>query len=496
MLITKYVIGNIVGCYNTIVCYYFASKTACTATKHLVFVLSELVILKTQFNNNAIVLSDEFILGAATAAQQIEGGRSLDGRIDSIWDSFSERLNTIENGDTPTDACEHYRLLDQDLALIIDLGLDAYRFSIAWPRVMNEKGESNSLGLAFYDRIVDTLLANYITPFITLYHWDLPDYIQSLGGWENRDTTDLFVQYTDVVTRHFGERVKQYSTLNEPWCSAFLGNLYGVHAPGKNDRKTAYIVGHHLLLAHGKACKVIRNNVENAQIGIVLNGGPTAGVTDSIDDKLKAELAYSEMVSFFAEPIFKAQYPPLLSHVFPEHFDIVQPGDLAIISHELDYLGINYYTRNFITASDDHVGYQSKVSAEVDVTAMGWEIFPQGLTEFCLQLHQEYQPKSMYILENGAAFDDEVINGEVNDLARCEYIYQHLLQVEKMFNFGVPIKGYFVWSLLDNFEWAFGYNKRFGIVHVNYETQQRTLKQSAHLVKAILKQKKRINSSK
>ncbi|WP_394494805.1 GH1 family beta-glucosidase [Shewanella sp. ENK2] len=452
--------------------------------------------MKLQFNNNAIVLSDEFTLGVATAAQQIEGGRSLDGRIDSIWDAYAARKDTIENGDTPTNACEHYRLLDQDIAMIIDLGVDAYRFSIAWPRVMDEQGEVNPLGLAFYERIVDALLANGITPYITLYHWDLPECIQKSGGWENRDTTDLFAQYVDVISQHFKGRVQHFSTLNEPWCSAFLGNLYGIHAPGNTDRKTAYIVGHHLLLAHGKACRVIRKNISNAQIGIVLNGGPTQGFTDSIEDNLKAELAYHEMVSFFAEPIYKAQYPSLLRKLFPDFFDMVLAEDLDIISAELDYLGVNYYTRNFVTDAQDDIGYQTKVSPGAVVTAMGWEVYPQGLTEFCMQLNESYQPKAIYILENGAAFDDQVVAGEVNDDARCEYIYQHLLEVEKMFNFGVPIKGYFVWSLMDNFEWAFGYNKRFGIVHVDYQTQQRTLKRSAHAIKALLKQKKRINSAK
>ncbi|QWK21418.1 GH1 family beta-glucosidase [Thermus antranikianii] len=417
------------------------------------------------------VNANSFLFGVATSAYQIEGGTKEDGRGPSIWDAFAQRKGTIRDGSTGEPACDHYRRWREDLALMKELGIGAYRFSIAWPRVLPEgKGRVNPKGLAFYDRLVDGLLEAGITPFITLYHWDLPLALEQRGGWRSRETAYAFAQYAELVARSLGDRVPFFATLNEPWCSAFLGHFTGEHAPGLRNLEAALRSAHHLLLAHGLAVKALRASGAR-QVGIVLNFTHIEG-----EDREAVARADAYHNRFFLDPLLGLGYPQgifLAEHPMP-----IQPGDMEIIAAPIDFLGVNYYTRARVAPGEGlyPVRYLPPKGA---TTSMGWEVYPEGLYLLLRRLSQT-TPWPLYVTENGAAYPDRWRGEEVvEDPERVAYLQAHLEATLKARREGGDIRGYFVWSLLDNFEWAQGYTQRFGLFYVDYPSQRRIPKRSA-----------------
>ncbi|MCE3607328.1 GH1 family beta-glucosidase [Massilia sp. P8910] len=418
----------------------------------------------------------DFTWGVATSAFQIEGGASADGKGPSIWDTFCLNPNNIKDKSDGTVACDHYNRYREDVGLISSLGVDAYRFSMAWARVQpSGKGAWNEAGFGFYDRLLDELAAKEIKAHLTLYHWDLPQGLQDDGGWLNRDTAHRFADYAHEVARRFGNRVNAIATHNEPWCSANLGYGNAQFAPGVADTKQAVQVSHHLLLSHGLAMTSMRAAASSAQLGIVLNQWTADPATDSEADRAMAELEYARSVQWFMDPIFKGRYPELALRAHGENAPVVHDGDLAAIAQPIDFLGVNYYFRSFCSAETPPRTPPGKLG----FTDMGWEIYPQGLTELLVKLNAEYMLPPVYITENGMANPDSVSDGKVADPERIAYVQMHLDALKAAMEQGVDVRGYFLWSLLDNFEWNSGYAKRFGIVHVDYETQERTLKDSA-----------------
>jgi beta-glucosidase len=446
---------------------------------------------------SAISFPDAFVWGTATAAYQIEGAVNEDGRAPSIWDTFSHTPGKTFNGDTGDLACDHYHRWESDIKLMQDLGLQAYRFSIAWPRVLPQgTGQPNVQGLDFYDRLVDGLLAANITPFVTLYHWDLPQVLQDRGGWANRETVDAFVEYADTVVARLGDRVTHWITHNEPWCAGFLGHYMGDHAPGLTDLKTALQAVHHLLLSHGRAVPVLRSARAGAQVGITLNLAPGYPVSESPEDQAAAQRFDGFMNRWFLDPLYGRGYPEdmqtLYSAVLPE----IDSHDLDMIATPTDFLGVNFYFPAVVRAVPHEInplGVAQRSADEAaaegkEITAMGWEVNPAGLRDLLLRLQHEYMPKAIYITENGAAFDDQVSDGAVHDSRRIAYIQSHLAAAHEAIINGAPLRGYFVWSLMDNFEWAYGYSKRFGITYIDYATQARILKNSAHWYKRVIEE--------
>ncbi len=414
----------------------------------------------------------DFVWGAATSAFQIEGAWDGDGKGPSIWDDFCRQPGRIADGSNGDVACDHYNRLDEDLDLIAGLGLDAYRFSISWPRVQpHGKGALNGAGLDFYDRLIDGLLERGIEPFATLYHWDLPLALQQgQGGWHSRDTAFRFMDYAAAMARRFGDRVASFATHNEPWVVAVLGHEQGIFAPGIRDRAIATQVSHHLLLSHGLAVAAIRANCPAARVGIVLNMSPSHPLTDSPEDAARARLDDGLALRWYLDPLFLGEYPEdALAHLAP-HLPAVHPGDMDIICRPIDFVGVNYYTRHVASAGQAWSARESGAA----VTDMGWEIYPSGLTELLLRLERDYPLPPLYITENGAAFPDGIADED-----RRRYLESHIAAVADAIEGGADVRGYFVWSLFDNFEWASGYEKRFGIVRVDYETQARTPKLSA-----------------
>ena len=418
-----------------------------------------------------------FIWGVATSAFQIEGASSADGKGPSIWDTFSHTPGRIIDGSNGDQACEHYYRYREDVGLMSGLGVDAYRFSMAWSRVQPQgKGAWNEAGWAFYSNLLDELAAKNIDAHITLYHWDLPQGLQDEDGWLNRATAYHFAEYAAEVARRFGHRVKTIATHNEPWCTANLGYGNAQFAPGVADVKQSVQVSHHLLLSHGLAMRAMRAVNPSAKLGIVLNQWTADAATDSQADRELAEWEYARSVQWFMDPIFKGRYPELALKGHGGNAPVIEAGDLAIIHHPLDFLGVNYYFRAFCSAEDP----PRKFEARLGVTDMGWEIYPQGLTELLLKLKGEYELPPIYITENGMANPDSVIEGTVPDAARIDFVVRHLGALQAAMDEGVEVAGYFLWSLMDNFEWNSGYAKRFGIIHVDYASQKRTLKDSAH----------------
>ena len=423
-----------------------------------------------------------FVWGTATASYQIEGAVAEDGRGPSIWDTFAATPGTIDDGSTGAVACDHYHRWEQDLDLMQRLGVGAYRFSIAWPRVIPAgTGAVNQAGLDFYDRLVDGLLERGIAPFATLYHWDLPQPLQDAGGWPDRGIVDAFVAYADAVTRRLGDRVAYYATMNEPWCTAFLGYALGEHAPGLRDGGLALRAAHHVLLAHGAALEVMGANAPAAQHGIVLNLNPAYPASDATDDLAAARRFDGFFNRWFLDALLKGRYPDDAWQGYGAAVPHVEDGDLAIIARPLDFLGVNYYNRTIVT-SDPSVPWPAVRAVPFDSapTDMGWEVYPQGLTELLLRVQRDYAPPPMYITENGAAYPDVLRDGAVDDADRIAYLEQHVAAVHAAIERGADVRGYFAWSLMDNFEWARGLAKRFGLVYVDYATQTRIPKRSAN----------------
>lgn len=434
----------------------------------------------------------DFVWGVATASYQIEGAWNEDCKGESIWDRFSHVPGNVQDGDTGDVACDHYHHWADDLDAIKKLGLKAYRFSVAWPRVLpSGRGIINEAGLDFYSRMVDRLLKLEIEPYITLYHWDLPQKLQDEGGWTSRSVADAFVEYADIISRTLGDRVKNWITLNEPWVSAFVGYEHGRHAPGHTNLHEALAASHHLLLAHGLAVPVIRRNCSNANVGITLNLTPQVPASSSVADRNAANWVDGYINRYFLDPLVGRDYPQDIVKSHGDEMAFVQSGDMDVISVPVDFIGVNYYTRNI--ARSEKISEAENSPATVfrgnEITEMDWEIYPEGLYKTLGRLYFDYEFPVIYITENGAAFNDQVgANGEVDDPARLSYIKRHLEQVHRAIEAGIPVKGYFAWSLMDNFEWGFGYSKRFGLIYVDYNTQKRIFKSSAKWYQQVVDQ--------
>ena len=413
----------------------------------------------------------------ATASFQIEGG--VDSRLPCIWDTFCATEGNIRDASNGEHACEHLKLWREDVDLIDSLGVDAYRLSISWPRVLHKDGSLNPQGVNFYIDLLDELNRRGIKAFVTLYHWDLPQHIEDNGGWLNRDTAYLFADYADKISQAFGDRVYSYATFNEPFCSSYLGYEIGIHAPGLAKKSYGRQSAHHLLLAHGLAMKVLQKNSPNSQNGIVLNFTPCYSATDAAADIRAAKQADEYFNQWYIKPLFDRCYPDIIEDLASEDLPSIEEGDFDIIAQPLDFLGINFYTRAVYKA-DEKTGFSQVDMQNVPKTQMGWEIYPQAFTDLLTSLNALYPLPPVYITENGAAMDDKLQNGNVDDQDRLQYYNAHLNAVNNAIEQGVNVIGYFAWSLMDNFEWAEGYLKRFGIVYVDYQTQQRTLKASAH----------------
>lgn len=458
----------------------------------------------------------DFLFGAATAAYQIEGAAHEDGRTDSIWDSFARVPGAVVNADNGDVACDHYHRYEQDVAMMAELGLQTYRFSTSWSRVRPDGGAINSKGLAFYSRLVDKLLEKDIKPWLTLYHWDLPQALEEKGGWANRDTAYLFAEYAASVHDVLGDRVDSWTTLNEPWCSSFLSYIAGEHAPGRQDPAAGLAAAHHLMLGHGLTAQELRSRDSTLSLGITLNltVADPVDVAD-VDDVDAARRIDGQFNRFFLDPLFRGTYPDdVLADVAGLGFEgVVQPGDLDIIQTPIDVLGVNYYHGESVSAhpgpleeraaAPSHRPKRSPFPAADGVfwhprglptTSMDWEVQPEGLTRLLRRVHTEYTGPSgtgIFVTENGAAYDDIVASdGRVHDADRVAFLRDHLAATLDAIDEGVPVGGYFYWSLMDNFEWAWGYEKRFGIVRVDYDTQVRTLKDSALEYGAIIRNRR------
>lgn len=431
---------------------------------------------------------EDFMWGASTSAYQIEGAVQEDGRALSTWDHFASVPGAIYQGQTGEIATDHYHRMEEDVALMAALNLKAYRFSISWPRVLPQgTGTVNQRGLDFYDRLVDTLLAHDITPLATLYHWDLPLALYDRGGWLARETAYAFADYAEVVTSRLGDRVHRWITHNEPWCTSYLSYALGAHAPGMRDKQLAFNVGHHVLLSHGLAVPRMRAQLPaQAKVGIALDFYPVYAADDSSETRLAVKRADAFRNRWFLDPIFRGSYPESLFADMGVQQPPIQEGDLALIATPIDFLGVNYYSRMLVRGCQDGVSRSEEDSYETitsipgsSYTDMGWEIFPEGLATILTRLHREYGVPSLVVTESGAAFEDHWDgNNGIHDPQRLEYLRAHIQAIAGVREQGVPVDGYCTWSLMDNFEWAEGYRKRFGLVYVDYPTLRRIVKDS------------------
>jgi beta-glucosidase len=423
---------------------------------------------------------DSFIWGVATASYQIEGAVDEDGRGPSIWDTFSHTPGKVRDGDTGDVACDHYHRWQSDIGLMKDMGVSAYRFSIAWPRVLPDGGGPvNQDGLDFYDRLVDGLLEAGITPYPTLYHWDLPQVLDDEGGWLVRGTPEAFAAYTEAVVDCLGDRVKNWATINEPWVVSHQGYGTGEHAPGHTDWSEVWPVTHHLLLAHGLAVERIRGLVPDARVGIVLNLEPQYPASTHPADIDATRLADDYWNRWFLDPLAGRGYPD--DAVADSGWDQreIQAGDLEVIATPLDLLGVNFYSRKIIANPDLPAAERPGTPPEpTEFTEMGWEVYPEGLYDILMKVKTDYDFPPIYITESGVACADVLVDGAVDDDDRIFYFHRHFAQLHRAIEAGVDVRGYFAWSLMDNFEWAHGYSKRFGLAYVDYDTQDRTLKKS------------------
>jgi beta-glucosidase len=436
-----------------------------------------------------------FLWGVATSAYQIEGAAREGGRGESIWDRFAAAPGRIADGSDGSVACDHYHRWREDVELMRGLGLGAYRFSIAWPRVLpHGRGTVNSSGLDFYDALVDALLEAGLRPFVTLNHWDLPQALQEAGGWASRETARAFVEYAAAVSMRLGDRVKDWATHNEPWCIATLGHEAGVHAPGHRDPAEALRAAHHLLLSHGWAVPALRRNSPGARVGLALNLVPAYPASPSDADREATRRFDGTFNRWYLDPVFRGTYPAdavddlaRAGRPLPG----VEAGDLAAIAAPVDWLGLNYYSRAVVRSDEipepENAPRTVHQAPRREWTAMGWEIFPQGLHDLAVRIHREYAPAAMYVTENGAAFDSQPAPGEpAADARRIDFIRGHLQAAHRAIADGVPLAGYFHWSLVDNFEWQHGYTKRFGLVWVDYPTQRRVPKGSARWYREVV----------
>lgn len=443
-------------------------------------------------SNNFIQFPSNFIWGAATSAYQIEGAWNEGGRGMSIWDTFCLQEGKINNGEHGEVAANHYQLWPEDVAIMSELGLQTYRFSISWPRIFPfGNGKINTTGLDFYDCLVDALLEKNILPFVTLYHWDLPQALQDKGGWGNRDTANHFADYARVIAERLGDRVKYWITHNEPMVTAMSGHLLGDHAPGIQDPIIALQAGYHLLLSHGLAIEALRSVLPSeAQVGITLNLNPFYPASESDKDRLAAQRGDALLNGLFLEPLFCGHFPAEVSEMIGPLLPVPQPGDFEHISNPLDFLGINYYSR-IILKHDPAVilGQATQIQPEGNEYSQMWEIYPPGLYELLSQVWGKYHPSKIFITENGVPVPDGVdFDGKIRDYRRIRYLRDHLQQIHRAIKAGIPVQGYMVWSLLDNFEWAYGYQMRFGLVYVDFDNQKRTIKESGRWYSQVIQQ--------
>ena len=447
---------------------------------------------------NKITFPEHFLWGAATASYQIEGAWNKHGKGESTWDRFTHTPGNIRNNDNGDVANDHYRLWKKDIGLMKKIGLKAYRFSISWPRILpTGRGKVNQKGLDFYNKLVDALLAADIVPFATLNHWDLPQKLEDEGGWPVRTTGDAFVEYADVMTRSLGDRVKNWITHNEPAVVAWMGYSTGQHAPGLKDYGLGARAAHHLMLSHGQAVPVIRRNSPEAEVGITLDISWRIPASNSRADRELVRVDDGLWFRWFADPLFGRGYPSdklddfTKNGTLPNGLNFVQSGDMDVISTPTDFLGLNYYSRTVYRADGDDNDPQvlfSNPKVPEHWTEMGWEIYPEGLTSILARVYFNYQPRKVYITENGASYStppDET--GRVADELRIHYLRTHFAAAYRAIQMGVPLAGYFVWSLMDNFEWSWGYAQRFGLIWVDFETQKRILKDSARWYKRVIK---------
>ncbi|RPI22961.1 MAG: beta-glucosidase [Chloroflexota bacterium] len=438
-----------------------------------------------------LLFPEGFIWGAATSAYQIEGGHDSDGKGESVWDRFTHTSSKILNHDTGDIACDHYHLFEKDIALMKELGVGSYRFSISWPRIFPDgRGKPNQKGLDFYRNLARLLAGNGIQPAVTLYHWDLPQKLQDLGGWENREIIDDFEMYARTVFEALGDDVPIWMTLNEPWVSSFVGNWYGGHPPALTDFPTALKVAHHLLLAHGKAVRAFREMQMKGEIGIALNLNPVYPASEDEQDLAAARRYGDYNNGWFLDPIFKGNYPAELSGWLSERLTLPEfsAEDMSLIHTPIDFLGVNTYASSSILHDPGDWPLQLRSARTGKArTHSGWEIYPEGLYDLLQYLHAEYGGIKMMITENGAAFKDRLEeDGKVEDDERLVYLYDHISQAHRAIRDGVNLSGYYVWSLLDNFEWNLGYSRRFGLVYVDFATQERTIKKSGWWYKRVI----------
>jgi len=420
-----------------------------------------------------------FVWGAATAAYQIEGAVHEDGRGESIWDRFTATPGRILNGEDGRVACDSYHRFPEDVRLMRELGLNGYRFSVAWPRILPEgRGRVNQAGLDFYDRLVDELLAGGIEPFLTLYHWDLPQALEDAGGWPVRETADAFAEYAEVVAARLGDRVRHWLTVNEPWVVAWLGYATGQDAPGRTSEPDAVAAGHHVLVAHGRAVEVLRRDVPKAKVGLAIDLIPMHPLSGSEEDVEAARLEDAVRNRWFLDPVLRGEYPSAGLRRLGPMLPPVAVDDLRAIAAPLDFLGVNYYRRHVVRAHPATGSPDVVDPPGGERTGMGWEVYPDALHELLLRLRDEYGAPPVYVTENGAAFPDTRTNGHVEDPLRTSYIERHVDSIGRALEDGVEVAGYFVWSLLDNFEWSRGYSQRFGLVYVDFETLERVPKAS------------------
>lgn len=437
----------------------------------------------------------DFLWGAATSSYQIEGAVEQDGRGPSIWDTFAHTEGKVADKSDGDVACDHYHLWEKDIQIMQNLSLQAYRFSVSWSRIFpdgNGQLKPNQKGLDFYSNLVDGLLAANIEPWLTLYHWDLPQALQDKGGWTNRDVVSAFEDYAFTMADHLGDRVKNWITHNEPWCVSVLGHLTGEHAPGWKNHEAMLQSAHHTLLSHGKAVPIIRQAVNDAHVGITLNLMPIYAASESEATKNEERILDGSFNRWYLDPVFKGQYPEdMVAHYKRKglpgsQLEFIKPGDLDAMKVDIDFLGVNYYTRLIASHKSDS---EKKISSESsDFTDMGWEVFPPGMRDILARVHKDYAPKSIYITENGAAYSTgpDGSDHHIPDEKRIQYLESHISACKEAIELGVPLRGYFAWSLLDNFEWAHGYKKRFGMVWVDYGTLERTPKESALWYKGLI----------
>jgi beta-glucosidase len=441
-------------------------------------------------NQRRIEFPETFLWGAATSAYQVEGSPLADGAGASIWHRFTHTPSLVCDGDTGDVACDQYRRYADDVALMKALGINAYRFSISWSRVLPAgRGAVNAKGLDYYDRLVDALLARGILPCATLFHWDLPAALDDRGGWLNPDIAHWFAEYASVVFRKLDDRVPMWATLNEPWVVTDGGYLHGTLAPGHRNRFEAPIAAHHLLRAHAAAVQAYRA-IGKHRIGIVVNVEPKYPATDSAEDRAATARAHAYMNRQYLDPVFLGRYPQALAEIFGEAWPAWPADELSTIAQPIDFVGINYYTRSVtrFEASSWPLGATPVREKQATCTETGWEVFPQGLTDTLVWVKERYGNPPIYVTENGAAFyDPPVVDGNrLSDPLRVDYLRRHLVALRAALTAGVDVRGYFVWSLLDNFEWSHGYSKRFGIVHVDFASQTRTPKKSAHFYARVI----------